>query len=484
MRERLQAITEKHHIQEVIRQKKMELDQEKLRLKHLKKKSLREQWLLQGSHNAPGSTSSEQQIRALMLNVYRIEKEIESWEREESIVSKNEGFILNRLRAVEKSTEDIIKEAQESFVPEPLPVGMVTPVFPESFNPSTIKLPEPDLNALPRKTLFAMEINVNKNLHTGESTVLSAASVSPEELHQHSGLKVYDDGRKCVYALHSQEGSDDQSTISELSANEVEQLLKSDTVHRQMNHQNSRKNGHRFYSHNNSQRQIEEHTLRNLVNEDEEICRRRSFENHCNGHCQIKRNVREIQRGTSFKTLQQNNNNYCPNQVRRHKSFQNRLYNTYHNNSTDRANRYPPRSHDQVAISRHQLSYTPASDIPLNNYISVDEEEEMFRYRPSTQLASPAPSPIYGEDMPYTVLNDMETTEPITAIFMGFQTAQDDSCRGQEFEGALKAELVIIDDDYGKEKSETKQKTPANGTMGRGKERQMEKRVGPGQDVE
>ena len=55
--------------------------------------------------------------------------------------------------------------------------------------------------------LFAMEINVTKNLLTGKSTVLSTATVPPEELNQHTGLKVYDDGRKCVYALNLEEVS-------------------------------------------------------------------------------------------------------------------------------------------------------------------------------------------------------------------------------------------------------------------------------------
>ncbi len=50
-----------------------------------------------------------------------------------------------------------------------------------------------------------MEINVTKDLLTGESTVLSTATVPPEELNKHAGLKVYDDGRKSVYALNSQE---------------------------------------------------------------------------------------------------------------------------------------------------------------------------------------------------------------------------------------------------------------------------------------
>lgn len=48
---------------------------------------------------------------------------------------------------------------------------------------------------------------MTKNLLTGESTVLSTATVPPEELNQHTGHKVYDDGRKRVYALNSQQVS-------------------------------------------------------------------------------------------------------------------------------------------------------------------------------------------------------------------------------------------------------------------------------------
>lgn len=66
------------------------------------KKSLREQWLLQGSHNAPGSTSSEQQIRALMLNVYRYNLTpvqgrwgMESGPRLECRQSEHQSFYFN-----------------------------------------------------------------------------------------------------------------------------------------------------------------------------------------------------------------------------------------------------------------------------------------------------------------------------------------------------------------------------------------------------
>lgn len=46
---------------------------------------------------------------------------------------------------------------------------------------------------------------MTKNLLTGENTVVSTATVPAEELKHHGGLKVYDDGRKCVYALNSRE---------------------------------------------------------------------------------------------------------------------------------------------------------------------------------------------------------------------------------------------------------------------------------------
>lgn len=46
----------------------------------------------------------------------RIEKEIETLEREEFNISINEGRILNRLKAIEKSTEDIIKVILRHFI--------------------------------------------------------------------------------------------------------------------------------------------------------------------------------------------------------------------------------------------------------------------------------------------------------------------------------------------------------------------------------
>ncbi|XP_029309899.1 palmdelphin-like [Cottoperca gobio] len=558
LKERLQAITEKHRIQEDIRQRKLELDQEKLKLQHLKKKALREQWLLQdsASHNATDFLQQQsllygqQQSRALQLNIHRIEMEVESLERDESKVSTKESFILKRLKTLEKSPCDIIKEAQDSFVCEPLQVTTVTPDVPESLCLPANKHPE---QSPPRHTLFAMEINVTKNLLTGKSTVLSTATIPPEELNQHVGLKVYDDGRKCVFALNSQEGSHDQSCVSELSANEVEQLLRSATVHRQVKQQNYHQNSSRreeqcFYNHQDERGGVEGFDLRNQRghhgnyvlrnNMTEKDCRenwqRKAGEEHHCGHQEShyrrqeernnQSNVREAHRLGSHKGVGHHYGNHKDGhhssyQVTNGHGVQEDRPASHHTTSIIKSNSVvnggrtndcpPPRSHDQEAVCAYQpqLCYTPANHIPLSDYISVDKEElyscsTPSYHRPPTALYSgPAhsdrvPSPLYGDDHPYTILNAIDTTEPITAIFMGFQMAQDDS-RGQEFEGALRAELVIIednednsDDNSMKEKihhahlgSNISTGSLANGNVGRVEgvgDRVTERRGGPG----
>ncbi|XP_037642424.1 palmdelphin [Sebastes umbrosus] len=562
LKERLQAITEKHRIQEDIRERKLELDQEKLKLQHLKKKALREQWLLQGSasHNATDSRqqqsllSDQQQTRALQLNIHRVEMEVESLEREESTISTNESFILNRLKAVEKSSGDIIKEAQDRFVPEPLQFTTVIPDVPESLSPPANKDSEPHTL---RKTLFAMEINVTKDLLTGKSTVLSTAAVPPEELNQHAGLKVYDDGRKCVYALNSQEGSHDRSCVSELSANEVEQLLRSATVHRQARNQNyhqthSRKEEHCFYNHQDERAAVEKsdlgnqrryygaRPLRNDITEKDFSRQSKPGVEHRHGHQEShnrwqeernnQSNLREghrlgSHRGVGHHYGNQKDRHYSSHPVRNCHSVQEDRPASHPTSSIirsksevngSRANDCPPpRSHDQEAVSAYQtqLRYTPANYMPLNDYISVDEEQLYCSNPPShhghdgkppTALYSGpthsdrVPSPLYEHDTPYTILNALDTTEPITAIFMGFQTAQDDSRQGKEFEGSLKAELVIIqdDEDNGDDCSMREKKrhvqlggnsypagSSANGNVGRIEgvgDRRMERRVGPG----
>lgn len=134
------------------------------------------------------------------------------------------------------------------------------------------------------------------------------------------------------------------------------------------------------------------------------------------------------------------------------------------NNSS--ANGYPTsvsHEHRVVYPCQPQLCYTPLNHIPLRDYISVEDQDLYCLNSPSSRsphgrpatalyrssaLCDRVPSPLFGDDTPYTILSSVNTTEPVTAIFMGFQTAQDDSGQVQEFEGSLKAELVVIEDDH------------------------------------
>ncbi|KAM4623660.1 uncharacterized protein ACJ7VT_004709 [Polymixia lowei] len=525
LKERIQAITEKRRVQEDIRHKKQELDRDKLRLQHLKKKALREQWLLEdsSSHNALQQQQSlladQQQARALQSNIHRIEMEVESLEREESVISTNESFILKRLKSVEKSPEEIIKEAQENFIPEPTQVTTVIPDLPECFSPPAKTHTEP--NPL-RQTLFAMEINVSKNLLTGESKVVSTATVTPQELNQCSGVKVYDDGRKCVYAMESQQGSQGQGSLSELSPSEVEQLLRDATQHRHGNHQNQRaREGHHYSNHRSERYQEEQqHHHRNQAgghyhgnghlrsSQGEEV---HCYSNHQKKNCHRKHEDRHHHADLESHYSSQKERNYHSNQ-REDRCLGNHQVQGHHNgNGEDHHNNFhqernphsnqvegyhygnhrsngiksssrmnqgakangcpPPRLHDQEVVSayRPEFCYTPANHIPLSDYISV-EEEALYLCSPpfyqsysqsenshngdsrSTALfygsaqSDRAPSPLCKADSPYTILDAVETTEPITAVFLGFQTTQDESGRGQEYEDSIKAELVIIDD--------------------------------------
>lgn len=120
LRERLQAITDKRRIREEIAKKRREIEEVKLKLQYLKKKSLREQWLMDGlsgqndeEEEAMRAQALEEQHQAELLqrDIDRIESEISALETQEMNISENEELILERLRKVEKTAEDIIKGA-------------------------------------------------------------------------------------------------------------------------------------------------------------------------------------------------------------------------------------------------------------------------------------------------------------------------------------------------------------------------------------
>ncbi|XP_060685920.1 palmdelphin isoform X3 [Hemiscyllium ocellatum] len=238
LKERLQAITDKRKIQEKITRQRFEVDEEKLKLKHLKSKSLRERWLLEGvttiypqEEEAMKKQHQEDQLQSKKLeqNIFRLEEEIKSLENQEAQVSLNEQILLKKLKAAERSTADIIKAAQaEIYEDQTKFVNTEIPDLPKSYeSQDQQRIPSSETETQdveePKEALFAVEINVQKDMKTGESTILSTVPVMINEI-KNKGVKVYEDGVKSVYALCN-DGGLVQNGIDNMTHDEVEALL-------------------------------------------------------------------------------------------------------------------------------------------------------------------------------------------------------------------------------------------------------------------
>ncbi|XP_051969801.1 palmdelphin-like isoform X4 [Xyrauchen texanus] len=230
LRERLQAITDKRRIREVIEKKRRKVEEEKLKLQYLKKKNLREQWLMDGLFTL--SEEEQETVKAqtelLQSNIDRIETEIAALETQELEISSKEEILLKQLKEMEKTPEDIIKKLNAKIQPEPIQyIYTAIPDVPKCYTPTTTRRifsPKHKSNdEQEKKATYTMKISVEKDLRTGERHIISMATIAPEDLHQ-QGIKVYDDGRKSVYALQP-DGLESQNDMNEMSPLEVEELL-------------------------------------------------------------------------------------------------------------------------------------------------------------------------------------------------------------------------------------------------------------------
>lgn len=74
------------------------------------------------------------------------------------------------------------------------------------------------------EALFAMEISVEKDHKTGDTKILSTSRINPEDACQR-GIKVYDDGRKVIYEVHSGSSTTVENGVHPWSSDEVEELI-------------------------------------------------------------------------------------------------------------------------------------------------------------------------------------------------------------------------------------------------------------------
>ncbi|NXY71570.1 PALM2 protein, partial [Glareola pratincola] len=230
---------EKRKRQTEIEGKRQQLEDQILQLQHFKSKALREKWLLQGipagsaeEEEARRRQSEEDELKVKKLeeNIHRLEQEIQKLESEESQISAKEQIILEKLKETEKSFDNFQKvlKKNQTKPKQNLHSDAVNYIYSQIPELPTLYSrtaePAPGRDGASRvAALCTMEINVEKDKQTGETKIVSASPIGPDEAHQR-GFKVYDDGTKVVYEVHSG-GTVVENGVHKLSSKDVDELM-------------------------------------------------------------------------------------------------------------------------------------------------------------------------------------------------------------------------------------------------------------------
>ncbi|NXC55132.1 PALM2 protein, partial [Aleadryas rufinucha] len=223
---------EKRKRQTEIEGKRQQLEDQILQLQHFKSKALREKWLLQGipagsaeEEEARRKQSEEDELKVKKLeeNIHRLEQEIQKLESEESQISAKEQIILEKLKETEKSFDNLQKVLKKKKKRDTwAQIESKIPELPTLYSRTAEPVPGWDGSSRVA-ALCTMEINVEKDKQTGETKIVSASPVGPDEAHQR-GFKVYDDGSKVVYEVHSG-GTVVENGVHKLSSKDVDELM-------------------------------------------------------------------------------------------------------------------------------------------------------------------------------------------------------------------------------------------------------------------
>ncbi|XP_041745589.1 paralemmin-1 isoform X1 [Coregonus clupeaformis] len=186
--ERIQAIAEKRKRQTEIENKKRQLEDDRRQLSHLKQKSLREKWLLDGAAGSEQDEAKKQleedevKLKGMEENIIRLEQELEELGTGVSATSTKESL-------TDAAKEEEAKTADNKAAP----AGTV-------------------------QAMYSVEITVERDNVTGETKVLSTNTLLPINL-SGQGVKVYEDYQKVVHEVNGENG------VHQLSANEVDELI-------------------------------------------------------------------------------------------------------------------------------------------------------------------------------------------------------------------------------------------------------------------
>ncbi|XP_042178948.1 paralemmin-1 isoform X1 [Oncorhynchus tshawytscha] len=211
--ERIQAIAEKRKRQIEVENKKRQLEDDRRQLSHLKQKSLREKWLLDGAAGSEQEEAKKQlaedetKLKGMEESIIRLEQELEELETGVSVTSTKES-LTDAAKVEEAKTAD--NKAPAGTVQEVKEVLKVhnSPRLDMSGGASDIM----------RTAMYSVEITVERDNVTGETKVLSTNTLLPINL-SGQGVKVYEDYQKVVHEVNGENG------VHQLSANEVDELI-------------------------------------------------------------------------------------------------------------------------------------------------------------------------------------------------------------------------------------------------------------------
>ncbi|XP_018428141.1 PREDICTED: palmdelphin isoform X1 [Nanorana parkeri] len=414
LKERLLAITDKRKLQEEIAQRRLQIEEGKLKLHHLKKKTMREKWLLDGINTMSPeeqqdmlrqNQEDQNQMKVLEHIIGRLEQEIEDLEKQETQLSAKEVRVLQRLKSVERTTADIIRAVKTEVRLEPVKdIYAGIPDLPPSYKPTFVRKMESaqlENGDEPRKALFAMEIKVEKDMKTGKNIVLSSIPL-PSSQFKDAGVKVYDDGRKSVFEVSS-EGKPVKSEVESLAPIEVEDLLKKAT---------------------------EKSTL-SPTEYHEPV-----FSNPYNSSSIHKGQVQQNVNGHSSPVIVNQQNGHSPTLV------------------GDIVPKKQPVPEVPV-YSQPKVVMLNGQSTHVEPQLTEDHNQAVFvntrRYNTNHSTAANM-----EDDIQHSVVHAtpcyIDDSEPVTMIFMGYQHADENESRPlTDYEGVIRAELVIIDDDNDKE---------------------------------
>ncbi|NXX50130.1 PALMD protein, partial [Tricholaema leucomelas] len=452
-------LQDKRKLQEEITQKRLKVEEEKMKHQHLKKKAMREKWLLDGLSSLTPKEQEEmqkqnwedqQRTRELEQDIFRLEKEIQALEKEEVEVSTKEEAILKKLKSVEKTTEDIIKSVKtEKAAVEKEAADYIyanIPDLPKNFRPSALRNAINDEEER-RRALFAMEIKVEKDMKTGGNTVLSTIPLPSKEFKE-TGVKVYDDGRKSVYAVSSN-GSTTQNEMDELAPVEVEDLLRQAT---EKNSQSPTEYHEPVFA-NKFCRPVTPHKDKSVPGPKLEDTHRREINGFSNHQTEFSSKMEPF--------LQQHEENGLglP-KVTQPKSPSLVLPHSEKKAHTNPEIRMIPNEERKAALEE------------LNPYQNTRKRHNETGVLSPSHMHETSAAPQDNEDTQYSIVQAVpcyvDDSEPVTMIFMGYQRIDEDDYPegGQNvsrYDGVIHAELVIIDDD---EEDNSKSEKPAYHPVG------------------